>query len=373
MRHGSFFGLAAALHLGDRTRRGVRWSSIARLLRVAGAVSLAAALVACSDEPGADGDGTAAPGATSSSGAGGGAEGGAGGAPSSSSAGPGGSGSGGGGAPTGGGAPSGGFPDHWIDGTDCGSEAEVMVWQYAEDTFILRQSLCTNFEGPFIYLLFGEDRALVQDSGTGDADLAGAVQGVVDAWLAAHGKTTIELVVTHSHGHGDHVGGDSDFAALPDATVVGLSAGAVQTFFGIDAWPTEVVEYDLGGRVLDVIPIPGHQSAHVALYDRARDLLFTGDTLYPGRLYIDNWNDYRQSVARLQGFVDGGNPVSWVLGTHIEMTTTPGDDYAFGADAHPSEHTLQLAPEVLAELAAAVEAMGGTPELEVHDDFIVYP
>jgi glyoxylase-like metal-dependent hydrolase (beta-lactamase superfamily II) len=369
MRHGWFFGLAAPAHL-HHPRRRVRRPSSSPPRWTAFATVLAATLVACSkDEPDADAAGPGASSVTSSSSAtGSGAAGGAGGAPSSSSAGPGGSGGAGSG-----GAPRGGFPDHWIDGTDCGSEPEVMVWQYAEDTFILRQSLCTHFEGPFLYLLFGEDRALVQDTGTGDADLAGAVLGVVDAWLAAHGKTSIELVITHSHGHGDHVGGDADFAALPDATVVGTSADAVQAFFGIETWPTQVVEYDLGGRVLDVIPIPGHQSAHVALYDRARDLLFTGDTLYPGRLYIDDWNDYRQSVARLQGFVDGGNPVTWVLGTHIEMTTTPGEDYAFGADAHPSEHALQLSPAVLAELAAAVEAMGATPELEVHDDFIVYP
>ncbi|MEJ7733036.1 MAG: MBL fold metallo-hydrolase, partial [Polyangiaceae bacterium] len=321
MRHASFFGHAGLHDVDDRARRGARRSAFARLPAAAGAASLAAALLACSEEPAVDGDGAAGPGATSSSsGAGSGAAGGEGGAPSSSSAGAGGS--GGGGAPSGGGAPTGGFPDHWIDGTDCGSEPEVMVWQYAEDTFILRQSLCTNFEGPFIYLLFGEDRALVQDSGTGDADLAGAVQTVVDAWLAAHGKTSIELVVTHSHSHGDHVGGDAELGSLPDAAVVGLSAGAVQAFFGIDAWPTQIVEYDLGGRVLDVIPIPGHQSAHIALHDRAHDLLLTGDTLYPGRLYIDDWDDYRQSVARLQDFVGGGNAVTWVLGTHIEMSTT---------------------------------------------------
>ena len=63
--------------------------------------------------------------------------------------------------------------------------------------------------------------------------------------------------------------------------MVGLSSTAVASFFGISAWPTEIVEYDLGGRIIDVIPIPGHQSAHIALYDRQTGLLLTGDTLYP--------------------------------------------------------------------------------------------
>lgn len=365
MRHGSFFGPTVPILSASSARM--------RLGAALAALALGA-LVGCSDdEPGGDGAGSGAAGTETSSSAA--ASGASGGATSASSGGPGGAGAAGaaGGAGGVGGAPAGGFPDHWIDGTDCANEPEVMVWQYAPDTFILRQSLCTDFEGPFVYLLFGEERALVQDTGTGDADLAGAVQGVIDAWLSAKGKPSIELVVTHSHGHGDHIGGDGSFAALPNATVVGTSAAAVQSFFGFTSWPTEVVQYDLGGRVLDVVAIPGHHSAHVALYDRQEDLLFTGDTLYPGRLYIADWSDYQQSVARLQAFVDDGNAVSWVLGTHIEMTTTPGEDYPFQEDQHPAEHVLQLEPAVLAELAAAVAAMGPTPQLEVHDDFIIYP
>ena len=60
---------------------------------------------------------------------------------------------------SGGSAPaSNGFPAHWADGLACATEPEVAVWAYDDDTFILRQSLCTNFEGPFLYLLFGEDK-----------------------------------------------------------------------------------------------------------------------------------------------------------------------------------------------------------------------
>ena len=146
----------------------------------------------------------------------------------------------------------------------------------------------------------------------------------------------------------------------------------MQAFFGF-ASLDDVVEYDLGGRVLDVMQIPGHEAAHVAVYDRKYQLLFTGDTLYPGRLYIQTFSDYVDSVDRMVQFVNAGNDVAFVLGTHIEMTTTPGDDFPFAADEHPNEHALELTVDHLLELDAAVKAMGNSPMLEVHDDFIIYP
>ncbi len=286
----------------------------------------------------------------------------------------GGGGAGTGGAGTGGSDPrNNGFPSAWPDGTNCAAEAPIFVWEFAEDTYILRQSLCTSFEGPFLYLLFGDEKVLLQDTGDGGIPVQSTVQGIIDGYLARKGLASLELVVTHSHGHGDHVGGDSQFQGAPGTTVVGASQSAVAQFFGISSWPTQAVTYDLGGRVLDVMAIPGHQSAHVALYDRRHDLLLTGDTLYPGRLYISDFPAYVASVGRLTSFVSAGNDVAWVLGTHIEMTSTPGDDFPFGASQHPNERALELLDAHLFELEGAVQAMGQNPVIETHDDFIVYP
>jgi glyoxylase-like metal-dependent hydrolase (beta-lactamase superfamily II) len=292
-----------------------------------------------------------------------GAASGVGGAPATSSGPAGGS---GGGLP-----PNNGFPV-WQDGTNCAAEVAVQTWSYADDTFILRQSLCSNFEGPFVYLLFGQDRALLEDTGTGHVQLHDAVNGIVSDWAAARGKTGYELVVAHSHAHGDHVGGDAQFKGKPGVTLVGPSPAAVQSFFGITAWPDEQVAIDLGERVVDVVPIPGHEKAHIALYDRRHRLLLTGDTLYPGRLYINDWNAYRQSIPRLGDFVNAGHPVAWVLGAHIEMNAA-GDDYGIGSAVHPGEHVLELGFAELVELAAAVSAMGASPKYEAHPHFIIYP
>ena len=290
---------------------------------------------------------------------------------SGTSSGAGGDAAGGGG--TGGGSTFYGYPPAWPNGTDCASEDPIFVWKLADDTYILRQSLCTSFEGPFLYLLFGEDKVLLEDTGDGGIPLRETVQGIIDAWLVDKGKASIELVVAHSHGHGDHTGGDGQFAGEPNTTVIETSAAAVQAFFGVSSWPTQVVEYDLGGRVIDVIPIPGHHPAHVAFYDRRHELLLTGDTLYPGRLYIQDFPTYAASVGRLRDFIESGNGVQSVLGTHIEMTTTPGEDFPFMADAHPNEHGLPLDAGHVLELDDAVQAMGGSPVLEVHDDFVIYP
>lgn len=266
-----------------------------------------------------------------------------------------------------------GFPSAWPDGTSCGSEDPLFVWRYSEDTYILRQSLCTSFEGPFLYLLFGDERALLEDTGDGGIPLESTVRGLVDAYAARHGLAPIELVVMHSHAHGDHTAGDGQFANAPNTTLVGTSVNAVASFFSIADWPTQNGSIDLGGRQLTIVPIPGHQQAHVAVYDPKQQLLLTGDTLYPGRLYIDSFSDYVSSVSRLDDFVAQGHDVAWVLGTHIEMTTTPEQDFPFGATQHPNEHQLQLLPSHLELLRNAVEAMGGEPSYEPHADFIIVP
>jgi glyoxylase-like metal-dependent hydrolase (beta-lactamase superfamily II) len=263
------------------------------------------------------------------------------------------------------------FPAAWQNGTAC-PEDPIQVHRYSENTFILRQSLCTSFEGPFLYLLFGTDRVLLEDTGDGGIPVQSTVQAVIDGWLEEHGRTSIELVVVNSHAHGDHVAGNDQFEGQPSTTVVGYAVSDLQAFFGIGSWPDDVAEYDLGDRIVDVIPIPGHQSAHIALYDRTEGLLLTGDTLYPGRLYIADFPEYVQSIGRVADFV-AGQDVCHVLGTHIEMTTTPGVEIPFGSTMHANEHALPLTVDHLLELRDAVEAMGNDPMYEIHDDFIVYP
>lgn len=266
------------------------------------------------------------------------------------------------------------FPT-WINGANCATEPVIQFFAYDGNTVILRQSMCTDYEGPFIYLLFGQDKVLMEDTGAFASPalpLATTVRRIINRWLAAHQQASIQLIVAHSHAHGDHTAGDSQFFGQPNTTIVGTSVTAVQNFFGITSWPTQIVSYDLGGRVVDVIPIPGHQSAHIALYDRNTQLLLTGDTLYPGRLYISDFQAYKQSVQRLVDFT-ALNPVTHVLGTHIEMQNVPGQQFPTGSTFHPNEHPLQLTRNHLVELLNGVLGMQASPHQETHADFIITP
>jgi glyoxylase-like metal-dependent hydrolase (beta-lactamase superfamily II) len=232
----------------------------------------------------------------------------------------------------------------------------------------------TNFEAPFLYLLFGKDRALLLDTGAGGLKIRPTVDGLIAQWLAEQHRTSIPLVVAHSHSHGDHRMGDVEFKDRPDNVVVGWTAPEVAAFFKIADWPHDIVKYDLGGRVLDVIPTPGHHPSHIMIYDERTRLLLSGDSLYPGRLYVptDAFADYRDSIDRVVAFTRT-HPVSHVLGAHIEMSRTPGRDYRDAAPSHPDEHPLELPYSDLLALQAAVHAMGETPKLDRHDDFIVFP
>ena len=58
------------------------------------------------------------------------------------------------------------FAETWIDATH-GPEPEMQVQQVDASTFVIRQSIKTNFEGPFLYLFFGNDKALMLDTGQG--------------------------------------------------------------------------------------------------------------------------------------------------------------------------------------------------------------
>lgn len=261
----------------------------------------------------------------------------------------------------------------WIDGTAT-FEPAMQVQAVDADTFVIRQSVRTNFEAPFLYLLFGTDRALLLDTGAGGLAVRPTVDRLIARWQAGHGGRPIRLIVAHSHGHGDHHAGDGEFRERPDTEVVGLAPAQVAAFFHLADWPRATAPYDLGHRVLDIIPTPGHEPAHIMVYDERTRLLLSGDMLYPGRLYvpIDRFGEFRDSADRLAAFART-HPIRALLGAHIEMTTTPGQDYPMRAASHPFEHPLPLPPAAIAELQQAVDNAAPIPTIDRHADFIVYP
>jgi glyoxylase-like metal-dependent hydrolase (beta-lactamase superfamily II) len=260
----------------------------------------------------------------------------------------------------------------WINGT--APESSMQVQRYDRDTYVIRQSIRTNFEGPFLYLFFGRDRALLLDTGAGGLQIRPTIDGVIARWCTDHHRNAIPLVVAHTHSHGDHHQGDLEFKDRPDTVVVGLAPEAVAAFFHIPHWPNDIAKFDLGGRVLDIVPSPGHQTSHIMVFDEQTRLLQSGDALYPGRLYVpvDQFTTYRDSIDRVVAFTKTRH-VSHILGNHIEMTRAPGEDYPMHAPNHPDERALELPYAALLELQAALHAMGDMPVRQIHSQFIIYP
>jgi len=266
----------------------------------------------------------------------------------------------------------------WIHGAPSRrrrTDPPIQVHAFDEHTYVLRQSKAVHYEAPFMYLLMGNERALLLDTGaTADSEsfpLRATVDGLIDRWLDAHAREGYQLVVAHTHGHGDHVAADGQFAGRAATTVVGRDAAAVKEFFGLVGWPDQIVQLDLGGRLLEVTGIPGHHRASIAAYDRWSGFLLTGDTVYPGRLYVEDMPAFVASLDRLADFAEARD-VRHVMGCHIEMTSTPGRDYPLGTTYQPDEPPLPMTVAHLRAVRDAAHAVADRPGPHWYDDFAIF-
>ncbi|WP_084820984.1 MULTISPECIES: MBL fold metallo-hydrolase [unclassified Leucobacter] len=269
----------------------------------------------------------------------------------------------------------------WIHGSPSAkhnTDPDLQVHWVDPHTAILRQNKAIDYEAPFLFLLFGEARAVLIDTGaTADPDLLPlrrTVDELIEGWLGRHPRPGYELVVLHTHAHGDHVAGDAQFADRPRTVVVPADRTAAWSFLGIadDDAAAEPGRVELGGRVLLAIGAPGHERSAVVFYDPWTGFLLTGDTVYRGRLYVDDWAAYSRTIDRLIAFAQE-HPVTLVLGCHIEMTSEPGVDYPIRTTYQPDEPPLELPPEVLGRIRAVLDAVGDAPARRADGDFIIWP
>lgn len=172
------------------------------------------------------------------------------------------------------------------------------------------------------YLIVGADRAVLFDTGMGIGDIR----------KVAESLTRLPVTVINSHTHNDHVGGNWQFdsidgmdTAFTRANAKGSTADAQaelapgnvcgalpsgfdpKTYstrpFHITRWLHDRDRVDLGRRTLEVIAAPGHTPDAICLLDRTNGLLFTGDTFYPGTIWLyrpeTDLDAYARSVQRL--------------------------------------------------------------------------
>lgn len=248
------------------------------------------------------------------------------------------------------------------------ADARIEARALDEHTVAIRQNPCVDAEANVIYLLKGTSRALLIDSGaTEDPQLNQVLVDLVSTYLAAPDGSRLPLTVAHTHGHQDHRLGDAAFAKLPDTRIAPHEGAEMRRFFGLDRWPDGKGSIDLGGRVVEIIPAPGHHADHVVFYDERTQALFSGDFLLPGRLLVEDLDAYRESAARLAQYATF-HPIEYVLGAHVELGKD-GRPYPAGATFHPDERPLVLGFLDLRALPQALEDFNGF--YSSHANFIV--
>lgn len=273
----------------------------------------------------------------------------------------------------------------WIHGSVSpkhNTDPDIQVHRYNDHTIIMRQNKAVHYEAPFLFLLFGQERALLLDTGATKSPayfpLRATVDGLINEWLGRHQQdggdpADYQLTVAHTHLHRDHYEGDAQFEGRPNTTMVQKTLAGTKSFYKFVDWPNDIPTYNLGGRPLQIIATPGHEDAEVSIYDAYSQILFTGDLVLPGRLYINNWEDFAASVDRLVDFCQK-HTVKHLVGCHIEMSKYPKVDYLIRTTYQPHERALPMTVPQLETVQAAVREINGQEGHYIYDDFhIVYP
>lgn len=150
------------------------------------------------------------------------------------------------------------------------------------------------YQQNYAYLILGDRRALLFDSGTGTRDISPVVASL----------THLPVTVMVSHLHFDHLGGIAPFHRiamidLPETRAdvsqgrftpgryeySGFVDGLSPPTIAVSEWLKPGSVIDLGGRKLTVLSTPGHTPSSAALYDSSAHRLFIGDYIYPTTLY----------------------------------------------------------------------------------------
>jgi len=245
------------------------------------------------------------------------------------------------------------------------------VYKHDEQSFIIRQNKCLTFEAPFSYILVGAQQILVLDTGALSDNPEFSLYTELEKIIGENQLAVKKLLVVHSHSHSDHYQGDVYFNGRKNVEVVKTSASDVRSFFSFIDWPQGQKTIDLGGRKIVVIPTPGHQEEAISVYDHHTKWLMTGDTLYPGYIYVKNWQAYKDSIDRLTHFTKN-NAVTAIMGAHIEKQKSPNSYFPIGSTYQPNEANLDLTVESLQILNKELKHHNKPREI-ILDDFIIKP
>ena len=142
------------------------------------------------------------------------------------------------------------------------------------------------------FLLCGEKEAVLLDTGV-----------IGNAREVAEKLTDLPLKVINTHADRDHIAGNGNFEKFymhPSDFAQYYHQMPLQDAEAL--WDGEV--FDLGGREIEIIHTPGHTCGSIAVLDKKYRLLFSGDPVQTGDIYMfgpyRNMQAYVKSVERLE-------------------------------------------------------------------------
>ncbi len=164
----------------------------------------------------------------------------------------------------------------------------IRITKVLENVYVLKDQAgcCAN-------LVVGGKKALLFDTGCGIDHMGKALKSV----------TELPLLVINSHGHFDHIGGNSQFERVyfpkPDFSILesydtetlnrwilDLAGNGARPFLvPPKEWkciiPLEFESFDLGRMECQIIPLKGHTAGSVGVWIPSMKLLLSGDALTP--------------------------------------------------------------------------------------------
>ena len=209
-------------------------------------------------------------------------------------------------------------------------------------------TLIMDLSGVFFYLVEGKEKAALIDTGTGIGNLAEFAKTLTDK--------PITVLITHVHP--DHAGNIYTFADeqvfipekdLPDLNTDTLSYETRKGYYLMthhqgDLCPDEMIVrcrairpqtvhdhdvFDLGGRSLEAVAMPGHTFGSTAYLDRTNRMIFMGDAANQNTLLCcetsDTLENYYHALQRLKGMEDAYDTFLICHGAPVARKSTVDD------------------------------------------------
>ncbi|CAM1363187.1 MBL fold metallo-hydrolase [Tenacibaculum xiamenense] len=186
------------------------------------------------------------------------------------------------------------------------------------------------------YLILGENKALLFDSGPGERDIMNVVKSI----------TKLPTTVMASHFHFDHIGNMDKYSGitlleeqlidgeyknnifLPTSDAfIGKYEGRKTPELLVDKLIKHGDSIALGNRNLTAFYTPGHGNSSVSLFDKKLNFLFTGDFFYKGKLMASNdipntnIDKYRKSITLMLNVI---NDQTSIYGAHNNIFEKDG-------------------------------------------------